>query len=149
MAARPTAERCRLEVFPQHQVMQARYGDMDVNGHLNNVALESFHEDIRARQTREMFPDAHHPTKRQFRVVAAQSIVHFLAEAHWPATITAAVGVSHIGRTSLVATTGLFIDGRCISICDTAIVLVGNDGPEVIPELNRQLLQSRLIGKPD
>ena len=36
----------------------ARYGDMDANAHLNNLALESMHENARATMNRELLPQA-------------------------------------------------------------------------------------------
>ena len=46
-AARPHEIRRRLEAYPVVDAVQARYGDMDANGHLNNLALESMHENAR------------------------------------------------------------------------------------------------------
>jgi acyl-CoA thioester hydrolase len=71
--------------------------------------------------------------------------VHFLAEAHWPVTIQTGAGVGRIGRTSYVASTGLFVDGACIGVCDTVLVLIGNDGPEPIPEEFRAALETVLL----
>ncbi|WP_231985314.1 acyl-CoA thioesterase [Mycobacterium sp. E796] len=145
MAPRPHADRLRPEAFPLRESLQARYGDMDVNGHLNNLALEALHEDMRARLNRAAFPDIYDVGSRYLRVVTAQNVVHFLAEAHWPAEFDAAAGVSKVGRSSIIASTALFIGDSCISICDTALVLVGSSGPEEIPDANRGVLQSLMI----
>lgn len=111
-AGQPSAERRRHEAYPFTATMQARYGDMDVNGHLNNLALESVHEDLRAHLNRRVFPDIYDVDHRDYRLVTAQNVVHFLAEGHWPASITASAGIGHIGRSSFVACTGLFIDDK-------------------------------------
>ncbi len=66
---------------------------------------------------------------RRLRLVTSQNAVHFLAEAHWPALISTGAGVGRIGRTSFVASTGLFIEGSCIGVCDTVLVLLDDDGP--------------------
>ena len=65
----------------------ARFGDVDANGHLNNLALESLHENARAEFNDRVFPGIYQPAKRSIRLVSANNVVHFLAEVHWPATI--------------------------------------------------------------
>jgi len=143
---RPAPERLQLESYPNAMVTPSRYADMDVNGHMNNLALEALHEDARARQNRRIFPNLYDVGVRNFRIVTAQNLVHFLAEAHWPADVTAASGIGHIGRTSYTASTGLFIDGVCVSTCDAVLVLLGDDGPVPISDESRKLLESFAIG---
>ncbi len=126
--------RLRLETYPVIDTIASRYGDMDSNAHLNNLALESLHENARATMNRNLFPDIYDLTTRRLRLVTSQNAVHFLAEAHWPSTIQTGAGVGRIGRTSFVASTGLFVDGSCIGVCDTVLVLLGDDGPVPIPD---------------
>ena len=126
--------RLRLDTYPVIDTITSRYGDMDSNAHLNNLALESLHENARATMNRNLFPDIYDLTTRRLRLVTSQNAVHFLAEAHWPSTIQTGAGVGRIGRTSFVASTGLFVDGSCIGVCDTVLVLLGDDGPVPIPD---------------
>ncbi len=91
-AARPHESRLRLDTYPVVDVVQARYGDMDANGHLNNLALESLHENARATMNRSLFPDIYDVATRRLRLVTSQNAVHFLAEAHWPALIHTGAG---------------------------------------------------------
>ncbi|WP_137146831.1 thioesterase family protein [Mycolicibacterium sp. CR10] len=140
--SRPHPARLRLATYPDRHVIDARYGDMDGNGHLNNVALETIHENTRANLNRRTFPGVYDRTTRTLRIVAATNAVHFLNEAHWPATIEAAVGIGHVGRTSFVAATALFVDDVCISLCDTVLVLLDEDGPAPIPDDARSTLTS-------
>lgn len=147
-AARPHPERLQLDSYPVVDVVQARYGDMDANGHLNNLALESMHENARATMNRSLFPVIYDVAARRHRLVTSQNAVHFLAEAHWPALIQTGAGVGRIGRTSFVASTGLFIDGTCIGVCDTVLVLLGDDGPVPFADEARAALQTVLLGTP-
>ena len=144
-AARPDPVRLRLASYPVTDRIAARYGDMDANAHLNNLALEALHENARASMNRDLFPEAYRAGERRLRLVTSQNTVHFLAEAHWPALIDTGAGVGRIGRTSYVASTGLFIDDKCIGVCDTVLVLVGDDGPAPIPEEFRAALQTVLL----
>lgn len=138
--------RLRLESYPVVGEIAARYGDMDANGHLNNLALESLHENARATMNRDLLPSAYDVTRRRIRLVTSQNAVHFLAEAHWPATIATGAGVGRIGRTSYVASTALFISGSCIGVCDTVLVALGDDGPVPLPDEFRAALQTVLLG---
>ena len=144
-ALRPDPVRLRLECYPVVDEIAARYGDMDANAHLNNLALESLHENARATMNRALYPDAYRAGGPRLRLVTSQNAVHFLAEAHWPVTIRTGAGVGRIGRTSYVASTGLFVDGVCIGVCDTVLVLLGDDGPSAIPDEFRAALETVLL----
>ena len=95
---------------------------------------------------RELLPSAYDVTRRRIRLVTSQNAVHFLAEAHWPATIATGAGVGRIGTTSYVASTGLFINGTCIGVCDTVLVALGDDGPVPLTDEFRAALQTVLMG---
>lgn len=146
-APRPDPIRLKLATYPVVGEIAARYGDMDANAHLNNLALESMHENARATMNRRLFPGAYRAGERQFRLVTSQNAVHFLAEAHWPALIQTGAGVGRIGRTSFIASTGLFLDGTCIGVCDTVLVLLGEDGPVPIPDGFRTALETVVLGQ--
>jgi acyl-CoA thioester hydrolase len=140
IASRPHPARLIATSYPVRHPIDARYGDMDANGHLNNLALESMHENTRATLNTEIFPNVYDRASRRLRIVTASNVVHFLREAHWPATIETAVGIGRVGRTSFVASTALFIDDACISLCDTVLVLLDDDGPTPVPDDAREKL---------
>ena len=140
--------RLRLDSYPVVDEIAARYGDMDANANLNNLALEAMHENARATMNRDVLPEAYRAGGRRLRLVTSQNAVHFLAEAHWPALIKAGAGVGRIGRTSYVASTGLFRDGACIGLCDTVLVLLDQHGPAPLPDELRAALQTLLLGTP-
>lgn len=119
---------------------------MDINRHLNNVALETLHEDTRATLNRQIFRNVYGDHAHGPRIVTSTIVVHYLREAPWPAMLQATVGIGHVGRTSYVASTGLFLDGVCISLCDTVLVLLDDAGPTPIPEdIRTQLASLRLV----
>ena len=145
-ANRPDPMRLRLDSYPIVDEIAARYGDMDANAHLNNLALEALLVDARATMNRDLFPEAYRAGGRRLRLVTSQNAVHFLAEAHWPALITTGAGVGRIGRTSFVASTALFIGENCIGVCDTVLVLLGDAGPAPIPDDFRAALETVVLG---
>lgn len=142
---RPHPARLDATSYPVHQVIDARFGDMDANGHLNNVALESLHENTRATLNRQIFPQVYDRAGRSLRIVTSTIVVHYLREAPWPAAIDTAIGIGRIGRTSFVASTALFHSEACISLCDTVLVLLDDNGPTPIPDDARARLALRRL----
>jgi len=116
-----------------------------VNGHLNHLALEALHEDARAGINEQYVPGTYDPTIDTFRLVTSQNVVHFLAEARWPATIKVGIGIGGIGRSSVVVSSGLFVEERCISVCDMTLVLVSDAGPVAFPEENREVMRKLML----
>jgi acyl-CoA thioester hydrolase len=139
---RPHPARLTTTSYPVHHSVDARFGDMDANGHLNNVALESMHENTRATLNRRLFPNVYDRTSRNLRIVTSTIVVHYLREAPWPAVLDTAIGIGHIGRTSFVASTALFLGDECVSLCDTVLVLLDDNGPTPIPDDARGRLAS-------
>ena len=144
-APRPHPARLKPGTYPVRNPLEARYGDMDSYGHLNNLALEAMHENTRATLNRGAFPGVYDNATRSHRLVAANHVVHFLRESHWPATIHTAGGVGHIGRTSYVISTALFLDDECLSLCDTVLVVLDDDGPTAIPADARERLTGLML----
>lgn len=139
---RPHPARLTAASYPVHSSVDARFGDMDANGHLNNVALEALHENTRATLNRRVFPGVYEREPRTLRIVASTIVVHYLHEAPWPSVLQTAIGIGHLGRTSFVASSALFLEDRCISVCDTVLVLLGDDGPTPISDEARAHLSS-------
>ena len=140
--------RLRLDSYPVVDSVQVRYADLDTNAHVNNLALESMHENARALMNRSLIPDIYDTSTRRLRLVTSQNTVHFLAEVFWPAVVQTGAGVGRIGRTSFVASTGLFVDDTCVGVCDTVLVLLDDNGPTPIPDENRALMQALMLGSP-
>lgn len=132
-------------MYPIVESKDARYSDMDVNGHLNHLALQALHEDARAGINEQYVPGTYEPTTHTFRLLTSQNVVHFLAEARWPATIKVGIGIGGIGRSSLVVSSGLFLEQACISVCDMTLVLVGDEGPVTIPDDAREVMRKLML----
>jgi acyl-CoA thioester hydrolase len=145
-AARPHPDRLVPTLYPVRSTMDARFGDMDANRHLNNLALEAMHENTRALLNTAVFPGVYTAADRRLRLVVANSAVHFLRESQWPAAIATGAGIGRIGRTSYVVSTGLFLEQACLSLCDSVLVVLDEDGPTPIPDEARMRLTELMLG---
>ncbi|MGW0163305.1 acyl-CoA thioesterase [Mycobacterium sp. NPDC003323] len=144
-AQRPHPSRSSKALYPVTGLAIARFGDVDANGHLNNLALESLHENARAEFNDRIFPGIYQPAARTIRLVSASNVVHFLAEVHWPARIETGLGIGRLGRTSYVVSTALFVGQTCVSLCDTVLVILDDNGPTPIPADARTRLTEYLL----
>ncbi|WP_232330087.1 acyl-CoA thioesterase [Rhodococcus sp. BH4] len=143
---RPDPARLSIDLYPIRRTSDSRFGDMDANAHLNNLALEAMHENARAVLNGRLFPGLYDPKIDTVRLVTSQNVVHFLVEAHWPARIDTGIGIGRIGRTSFVASSALFHNGQCTSLCDTVLVALGSDGPVALTSDVRSALEGLWLG---
>lgn len=123
--------------YPASQTLETRFGDMDVNGHLNNVAFARLFEETRVRFNRA---GATSSTGRSSFVVAHVAI-DYLAEGNYPAPVTVGYAIARIGSSSFTVAMAAFQDGQCIALCDS--VLVHRD-PETGPSPIQPALRERL-----
>lgn len=133
--------------YPASQTLETRFGDMDVNGHLNNVAFARLFEETRVRFNRAG-PAAPVAGERRSSFVVAHVAIDYLAEGNYPAPVTVGYAIARIGSSSFTVAMAAFQDGACIALCDS--VLVHRDpetGPAPIPPALRERLETlRLKG---
>ena len=127
--------------YPASQTLETRFGDMDVNGHLNNVAFARLFEETRVRFNRAG-PAAPAVGGRRSSFVVAHVAIDYLAEGNYPAPVTVGYAIARIGSSFTVAMAA-FQEGQCIALCDS--VLVHRDpesGPAPIPPALRERLEA-------
>ena len=116
--------RLDLSTYPLVTEIALRYGDVDRQGHLNNVVIAELYQEARLA----ILQTALGPITARDRIMVAEQTIKFLAEGFPAGAVTLGSGVSRIGRSSYGLAHGLSQDGRCIGICDTVVVNVGPDG---------------------
>lgn len=134
---KPEAFRLRRAAYPYFRTVPARFGDMDEEGHLNNVALAGFYEEARVSFLRHYLRSK---DGEDFRFVIANMSIGYLAEAHYPGDYDVGVGVSRIGNSSFDLGAGLFLGETCLGVMDTVQVVIANDKPAAIPARLRSAL---------
>ncbi len=110
-----------LDDFPVHEIERLRFGDLDTQGHVNNVAFAELLESGRIYFFRDTFRpalEAHQGT------VVARVAIDYLGELHWPGEVTIGTVVTRIGSSSITLKQGLFSGDRCAAICESVIVVI-------------------------
>ena len=115
-------ERWRLDAasYPVCIELQTRFQDMDVNGHLNNVAFAALFESGRVLLNRDARPLGERPANERTMVAAVE--INYLAEGNFPDPVRIATGIGRLGTSSWTIVQAMFQNGGCIATCDTVVV---------------------------
>ena len=117
--------------YPWSVEVPTRFGDLDLNAHLNNVAIANLYEEGRVRFNHHL-RRAHNIGRPRFLVARVE--IDYLGEAHYPAAALLSAAVLDVGRTSWRIALGLFQKGECRGLCDTVMVHRGDAGPSPLPD---------------
>ena len=137
----PDTARLQAANYRFHLEMPTRFGDLDIRGHINNVSIVQYTEDARVAFQMETVGRQIYVADSTERVVVAQLTLHFLSEGFFPDPIDAGVGVARIGNSSYQLAVGLFQNGKCIAVQDTAMVYMGPGGSMPLPETVKRKME--------
>ncbi|MDB5445815.1 MAG: hypothetical protein JWQ97_1132 [Phenylobacterium sp.] len=129
---KPTPERLDLTSYPARTEIAARFSDVDMFRHLNNVAIGQFYEEVRFALTAEMREAV--PRERGGRIVVVNVDMAYLREGRYPGLVSVGTGFVQRGRRSYVVGQGLFQEGQCFSCADTTLVYTENGKPAELPD---------------
>ncbi|NWH08813.1 MAG: acyl-CoA thioesterase [Alphaproteobacteria bacterium] len=146
-SSRTNPRRLELGTYPFSVPLLARFGDMDIGQHLNNVAIARYYEEARVVFNQSLLGDLRLSSRPDApaRVLVAQVNITYLREGRYPGQLTVGVGVARIGTTSYTLGCALFQEDDCLGVSDAVIVHAGKDGPAPLPEPMRERLNARLI----
>jgi acyl-CoA thioester hydrolase len=132
---RPARDPARLvrETYPFRVDVRARFGDLDTNRHVNNVALAGWYLDALAELHLDVLG---YPTGGPLDSLAPSSLrIDYLTEVHYPAIHQLRVGVVAVGGTSVRYACGLFDGPRCVGLAEATGGLSPDEDPELGPRL--------------
>ncbi len=130
--SKPESWRLTPASYPFHSVTQTRFQDMDILGHLNNVAFAALFENGRVRFNRSMDERGKRGTGERWLVAAVS--ISYLREGTFPDDVDVSSGIGRIGNSSWVIEQAMFQHGHCIATCDTTIVYVNEAGPKALDD---------------
>jgi acyl-CoA thioesterase FadM len=139
---REPADPARLvrETYPFRIDVRTRFGDLDTNRHVNNVALAGWYLDAIAELHLDVLG---YPTGGPLDSLAASSLrIDYLAEVLYPAIHQLRVGVVEVDESSVRYACGLFDGPRCIGLAEAT----GGLSPDEDPELGHRLASFALRG---
>jgi acyl-CoA thioester hydrolase len=123
--AKPESWQIERESYPFSHLTETRFADIDILGHINNVAMAGLFE-----HGRGMFNHAIEVSRRApgQRWLIARVEINYLAEAHFPEKVDIASGIARIGNSSWDIASAAFQGGECKAVCITTIVLTDVNG---------------------
>jgi acyl-CoA thioester hydrolase len=116
-----------------------RFSDLDVLGHVNNNAFGVLFEQGRVGLVEAC--EAFHPDL-PWTMVLARSVIDYLAEIRYPATVRVGVRLLRLGNTSFTLGAGIFTGDTCSATQEGVCVVVDQKThrPMPIPERLRASL---------
>lgn len=137
--------RLALKNYPFQWGIDTTFGDMDIVGHVNNVALARYYETGRSRFLIEMTGNPSFFTSSKINTVVAEYTVRFLGEINFPDQVTVGTAIGRIGNSSFSSLQALFVNGECVGLSDAAMVLTCDSKPWKIDDEMRQKMQPFLM----
>ncbi len=111
--------------YPFGHMAETRFADLDMLGHINNVAMAGLFEHGRGMFNHAIEVERRAPGQR-WLIVKVE--INYLAESFFPAPVEIASGISPIGTSSWDIASAAFQNGKCVATCITTIVLSGKGG---------------------
>lgn len=143
--SRPSPWQLLRETYPYSVDVPPRYADLDVMGHINNVAIASLFETGRINFHRQLQA---HPREQGVRWLVAAVSINYLDEMHMPHPVTIASGLRRIGNTSWTILSAAFQEGECHATCETVMVAQGAEARGSIGEELRARMTPFFITMP-
>lgn len=99
--------------YPHRRGLETMFCDLDIQRHVNNVAILRYFEEGRSslRRALEARGGGFHS------IVLARFEVYYLLEVGYPGTVEVAVGIGRVGTSSYESVAALFQGGRCAALC--------------------------------
>jgi acyl-CoA thioester hydrolase len=117
--------------YPFSHATETRFADMDLLGHINNVAMAGLFEHGRGMFNHAIEAQRRAPGQRWLIVSLS---LDYIAEAHFPEHVTITSGILRIGTSSWDVASAAFQGGACKATCITTSVLTDTAGPTAISD---------------
>jgi acyl-CoA thioester hydrolase len=129
--ARPDAALLDPARYPYSCVLEPRFGDLDVNQHINNVAMAGLVEEARVRFHRAT---GLIESLNGLTVMVAALNIAFVGQTFYPDPLDARVALAGAGRTSYRLAILMLQRGVVVVQAETVLVCMGESGPTALPQ---------------
>lgn len=121
-----------------------RFGDLDVIGHVNSLAMGSYFENARVALLRQVFPDW---PNGEHLFVLVQTRYDYFYELYYPAHLRIGTRLISFGKSSMRLGAALYHGQELVAQCTTVSAFINTQTrkPAIVPEALRQTI-SRLAG---
>lgn len=116
------------------------YGDIDPNGHLNNVAYGRFFEQSRVLTHAGLGLPVLESGRTS--VLVARVCIDYLREGGFGSPLHVRVRISEVRRTSFVEEQAAWQDGQCLALSEVVLVHISDGRPVPVPDRMRAALES-------
>ncbi len=117
------------------------YGDLDPNGHINNVAFGRFFEMHRVTAHRELgLSQLLHDLGGN--IFVARVTINYVQEAHFGHPLSLRLRVTDIGTSSITETQAAWQGGELVALAEVVIVWVHAGRSAPLPDSVRELFES-------
>lgn len=138
--------RLLLENYPHKLTIETQFGDMDVHGHINNLAIGSYFESARARFQIEVYAGKKlFQRDAEYAMLLVENNMRFLAECNFPESVIVGTALGRIGNSSYQFVHALFQNGVCLSLCEAVMVCAQHGKPVAVPDDVRARMLPMLI----
>ena len=129
--------------YPFSCEIATRFGDLDVNLHVNNVALAQVSEEGRVRFHRA---SGYHEALSGATSMTASFAIEYLGEAFHPDPLAVHVAAERLGNTSYALVQLIRQGGRTIAFTRATLVLMRDGSPTPIPQRFRDSVKPWMLG---
>jgi acyl-CoA thioester hydrolase len=128
--------------YPFHCEIATRFGDLDVNLHVNNVAMAGILEDARVRFHAA---SGYHAAIAGATAMVASFSIEYLGQGFHPDPLEVYVAPRRIGNTSYVLAQLVRQNGATVAYSEVVLVVVRDDRPILVPDQFRESVQPWLL----
>lgn len=127
------AARLQLASYPFVLQQIPRYADLDILQQLSTLALGRYLEEVRIRFLLDRLGEDFLYRPRDYRLLVAHAHYSYLHAACYDRPVKAAVGVTHLGRSSFELAMALFQEATCVCLAEVTGVVVNHQGAMNLP----------------
>ncbi len=128
--------------YPFSCQIPSRYGDLDPNGHINNVAMTGILEDARLRILLACAPEH---SLGDWRIMTVSLSVTYLGQGYYPQPVEVMGGFTALGRSSFTMVQYARQGERAVAHAQTVLVWVADGHAAPLPEAFRSALHTYMI----